>query len=359
MEIALTQYVPGLVSVIVPVYNRERLVAKTVDSILCQSYPDVEIVAVNDGSTDGSLSVLTGYAQSRQGKIKVIDQVNSGQVKARNCGIRASRGEFIGFLDSDDTWEKEKLSLQIPLFKGNVGLVYSGINEVDADGNVTRTVYPEPGLRGDIYGRLLVRNRMTGGSVVVSRRALDEVGLFDESFRAAENWDLWIRISRCFTVDFIDQPLVNYLKHHGNMSQDGGRMAEATWSILQKHLPGFPEEEQLRSSYLKAYSDYYYRLGVQCFGEGDYRKARHMFRSCWKYIPGYKDSVLRTIRTLVGKDINGWISRLKRESGIGNRESGIGNRESGIGNRGIEESRNRGIEENYENTDYYSRLPVA
>lgn len=308
----MAEYIPGLVSVIVPVYNREHMIGKTLDSILCQSYPHIEIIAVNDGSTDGSLSVLMAYAQSHPENVVVINQSNTGQVRARNRGIVESRGEYIAFLDSDDTWEIEKLSLQMPLFRGNVGLVYSGINEVAPDGRIIRVVLPEPDMQGNIYQHLLIRNRMTGGSVVVTRKALDAVGLFDESFRAAENWDLWIRISRRFEADFVNNPLVNYLKHQGNMSQDSRRMADGAWSILQKHLPVLPNEKNLRNSYREAYANYYYGLGVQCFGERNYSEARKMFLCCWKYIPNYQDTFLRTIRTLLGKKINIILSDLKK-----------------------------------------------
>ncbi len=305
------EFTPGLVSVIVPVYNREQFVCKTLDSILSQSYPFLEIVAVNDGSSDGSLAVLSEYAQRHPGKIVVIDQCNTGQVRARNNGIAASRGEYIAFLDSDDTWERDKLFLQIPLFKGNVGLVYSGINEVDSCGRTTSTILPEPGMRGDVFSHLLVRNRMTGGSVVVARKALDVVGGFDESFRAAENWDLWIRISREYEVDYVDKPLVNYLKHPGNMSQDSSRMAQGAWSILQKHLPGIPKEGHLKKSYLEAYANYHYGMGVQHFGKNEYREARKMFFLCWKFMPIYRDSLVRVCRTLLGKKINILLSNIK------------------------------------------------
>jgi glycosyltransferase involved in cell wall biosynthesis len=305
------EYISDLVSVIVPVYNREYLVGKTLDSILCQSYPQIEIVAVNDGSSDGSLRVLSEYALRFPDRIIVIDQQNSGQVKARNNGIAASRGEYVAFLDSDDTWERDKLTLQIPLFKDNVGLVYSGINEVDPEGRITATVLPEPSMRGDIYRHLLVGNRMTGGSVVVTRKALDTVGNFDESFRAAENWDLWIRISREYGVEFVNQPLVNYLKHPGNMSQDGSRMSQSTWDILQKHLPDIPKEKALKGIFLEAYADYYYGLGVQYFGKNEYSEARKMFFLCWKYVPGYRDSLMRVFRTLLGSGVNRALSRLK------------------------------------------------
>lgn len=301
-----------LVSVVVPVYNRERLVGRTLESILAQSYRELEIVAVNDGSTDGSLAVLEGFARRHPGRVVVIDQPNSGQTRARNRAIAAARGAFIAFLDSDDTWEPEKLSLQIPLFQGdNVGLVYCGVNEVGDDGRHLATVLPEPGMRGDIYLRLLARNRMTGGSVVVSRKALSSVGSFDESFQAAENWDLWIRIARRYRVDYVDRPLVNYLKHPGNMSKDPARMAAASWAILRKHLPVPPEREPLQTAYREAYANYYYAQGVQLFGAYRYREARRMFYRCWEYLPNYQDSRERVVRSLLGKHANDLLSWAK------------------------------------------------
>lgn len=308
----MSEFVPGLVSVIVPVYNREGLVGKTLDSILGQTYPHIEIVAVNDGSTDDSLAVLNRYAEKHQGKLDVIDQENSGQVRARNNGLKKARGEYIAFLDSDDTWEKEKLARQIPLFKGNVGLVYCGIREVDPEGRVIRTVLCEPGMRGDIYGQLLVKNRMTGGTVVVNRKSLEKTGMFDESLRAAENWDLWIRISREFDVDYVNGFLVNYLKHQGNISHDSELMTVAAWAILQKHLPSLPENEALKRWYFEAYANYYYNFGVGYFGQENYLAARKMFLESWRCVPNYRDSGLRILRSYCGKNLNRLLSRLRK-----------------------------------------------
>lgn len=304
----MTEYTPGLVSVIVPVFNREYMVSKTLDSILLQIYPHVEIVVINDGSTDNSLLVLSEYAKRYPGKIIVIDQENAGQVRARNKGIEVARGEYIAFLDSDDTWVQDKLSQQIPLFEGKIGLTYSGVHEVDLNGRITSTVLPEVGIRGDIYRQLLIKNRMTGGSVVVTRRALNKVGVFDESFRAAENWDLWIRVSREFEVDYVDKPLVYYLKHPGNMSHDNLRMVQGAWNILQKHLPVIPENNNLKASYQEAYANYYYNMGVQYFGKYEFVKAREMFFQCWVYKPIYRDSLIRTCRTFLGEKFNSFLS---------------------------------------------------
>lgn len=310
------QSVTGLVSVIVPIYNRENLVGRTLDSILSQTYPNIEVIAVNDGSTDGSLAILKKYAENHPEKIVIVDQLNAGQVCARNNGIKHARGEYIAFLDSDDTWDPQKLTKQLPLFKGNVGLVYCGIHEVGQNGNVLKTVPCEHGLRGNIYQQLLIKNRMTGGTVVVSKRALEVAGWFDESFQAAENWDLWIRIARLFSVDYIDEPLLNYLKHPGNMSSNSQKMSTASWAMLQKHLPPSARRGKLRQSYLQAYANYYYNQAVENFSNGNYSQARIAILQCWRYRPLYRDSVIRMVRSLIGKQANKMISTCKHKTDL-------------------------------------------
>jgi len=304
--------IPDLVSVIVPVYNRQRIVCKTLDSIIAQTYSPIEILAIDDGSSDGSRRVLEEYAQRYPDVVRVVAQSNQGQAVARNAGIRQARGEFIAFLDSDDIWVPRKLEQQIPLLVGEVGLVYSAINEMDASGRSLRIVPCEANLRGNIYHELLVRNRMTGGTVVVRRAALERVGLFDEQLRAAENWDLWIRISREFEVDYVDLPLTGYLKHTQSLSFDTPRMREAATAVLRKHFPEPPSlGDPLLESYHAAYADFYYRWGIQLFSEGDYSRCREMFRRCWEHAPAYRDSRPRYFRSLLGRPINSLLSRLR------------------------------------------------
>ncbi len=310
---SLRQGTPGLVSVIVPVYNRENLVGRTIDSILAQTYQDIEVIAVNDGSTDGSLEALKVYAERHPGKVVIVNQLNTGQVRARNIGIQHSRGEFIAFLDSDDTWNSHKLAKQLALFKGNIGLVYCGIHEVDPNGAIIQTVSCEQGMCGDIYKQLLIKNRMTGGTVVVSRKALETVGCFDETFQAAENWDLWIRIAQKFAVEFVNEPLLNYLKHPGNMSCNSQKMSRAAWGILQKHLPPSARNGELSRVYDQAYANYYYNLAVSDFSNGNYPQARTAFLQCWRFRPLYRDSAIRMVRCLLGRQTNRIISSCKQK----------------------------------------------
>lgn len=300
-----------LVSIIVPVYNREQYVAQTLDSILQQTYPNIEIIAVNDGSTDGSLAILQQYQFDNPDKIVLIDQKNQGQVVSRNNAILHSHGEFIAFLDSDDLWTPDKLEKQIPLFQGNVALVYSGIHEINEDGEIINTVLCEKEIKGDIHSQLLIKNRMTGGSVVILRDAIDKVGLFDTDFPAAENWDLWIRVCRHYHANYINEPLVLYRKHAGNMSRDKRLMLGVIEKILEKHCSEAPKTEKDRIAYQEARANYHYRKGIYYFSEQNFKYAKSNFEQTLKLCPDYKDTRSRLFRSYLGKHINGILSSIK------------------------------------------------
>lgn len=301
-----------LVSVIMPVYNRQNLVSASVDSVLQQTYSPVELILINDGSTDDTAKVLDGYAERYPEQIKVIHQQNTGQVVARNNGITLAKGEYVAFLDSDDTWLADKLLKQMPLFQSGVGLVYSGIYEVAEDGHVLSEIIPPIDMRGDIFYKLLVKNGMTGGSVVISHEALDDVGLFDANLKAAENWDLWIRITKKYKADFIAEPLVCYLRHQGNMSADSDMMSMATKFIYEKHIPETTNDQRLQHARSQAYAYLHYSAGIVAFGRGDYGAARREFNLCWQYVPRYKDSIERYFRCFLGRRVNLIFSYLRR-----------------------------------------------
>ncbi len=293
-----------LVSVVVPVFNRESYVRESIDSILAQTYKSVEIIAVNDGSTDDSLSVLEGYRDQFPRQVVVIDQPNAGQVVARNNALAEAKGQYIAFLDSDDAWMPNKLERQIPLFRANVGLVYSAALNVGPDGTELDVDRCDPRVRGDAYLELLQGNRMTGGSVVVTREALDRVGYFDPNLDAAENWDLWIRVSRQFELDFVEAPLVRYRKHPDNMSKDHGRMMNAIEMILEKHCTAGEGDSEKANACRKARAAYAYRQGVHSFSAARYRSARGHFEAALGLQPGYRDARSRLLRTYLGRSGN-------------------------------------------------------
>lgn len=302
----------GLVSVIVPVYNRDKYVAQTIDSILAQSYPGIEVVLINDGSTDSSLDILRSYEQRYPEKVIVIDQQNQGQIAARNHGIMKSRGQFIAFLDSDDLWYPNKLALQLPLFKDNVGLVYTAVEHIDQHGTVIHTELCDESLTDDIYMHLLVHNRMTGGSVVVTRAALEQVGLFDPAFKAAENWDLWLRICRQYRAALVNQVLVKYRIHPENMSSNQMLMLQAKEKIIQKHSVHASTDDKVEAALTLARADLWYRYGLVYASRADYVQARKFFKQSYQLAPNYKDVKQRIIRSYLGKSGNRLLAATKK-----------------------------------------------
>ena len=226
------------VSVVVPAYNRELTLPRTLDSVLAQTYADFEVLVVDDGSADGTAAVAEAYA-GRDGRVRLLRQPrNAGVSAARNRGLREARGEFVAFLDSDDEWLPEMLARQVGRFRevpDDVGLVYCGVETV-VEGGAGWTFRPRH--RGDVYGRLLLKNVVhTGSAVMVRRRVVESAGLFDEGIPAIEDYEYWLRVARHHPFDFVEDPLVRYhdARAPGRKSLDVGDNMEAREWFFQKH----------------------------------------------------------------------------------------------------------------------------
>ncbi|WP_166259504.1 glycosyltransferase family 2 protein [Marinobacter salicampi] len=198
------------VSVIIPVYNRAHLLQRTLESVIAQSYPDFEVLLVDDCSDDDPAAVVESFQDPRLHYLRQPE--NQGVAAARNRGLREARGQYIAFLDDDDEWFPEKLALQIELFRRSspeVGLVYTGVETVADDGSYTLQV---PSARGDLYRELLVRNILHGGgsNIMIRRNVIARVGFFDEHLPAIEDYDYWLRICRWYKTDVVSTPLIRY-----------------------------------------------------------------------------------------------------------------------------------------------------
>jgi len=262
------------VSVVIPAYNAASTIEETLASVFRQTVPDVEVVVVDDGSTDQTASVLARYGD----RIRVLNKVNEGRpAAARNAGVRAARGHYIAFLDADDLWAEEKLALQIAVLDQDpaLGLVYTADTTIDARGTELSVNPCLPDARGRIYELLSVRNVMVGSSVMIRRQAFDEAGGFDEDLTSVENWDLWIRIARRWAIEYIDQPLTLYRVHEGNRSGNVELRRRNVFRVLAKHhdprdcSPG--GRRRRREAYFHAYFDV---LGKAYFGRLEMGRAR-------------------------------------------------------------------------------------
>lgn len=208
-----------LVSVVIPNYNCCAFLPAALESVLAQTYPDVEVLVVDDGSTDESLRVLEPYA----GRVRVLRQPNQGVSAARNHGIRESRGELIAFLDADDLWDREKLARQVPLFADpNVGLVYCAVEYIDETGTSRGT--NRTGRRGRVLRSIALLQGtivLAGGSTAVVRReCFDRAGGFDLAMSTAADWDMWRRIACHYEIDVVREPLMKYRLRASSMHRN-------------------------------------------------------------------------------------------------------------------------------------------
>lgn len=199
-----------VVSVVVPTYNRARVLPRAIECVLGQSCGDLELLIVDDGSTDDTEAAVSGYTDPRVRYLR--EPINRGTSAARNVGLREARGTFVAFLDSDDEWLPDKLTRQLAVFASRgpeTGLVYTGVERVESDGQST---IQRPRARGEVYRELLWRNAIHGGgsNVMMRRNAVASTGFFNETLKAIEDYEYWLRIARFFSIEFVDAPLVRY-----------------------------------------------------------------------------------------------------------------------------------------------------
>lgn len=201
------------VSVIIPTYNYGRFIKEAIDSALGQTYAPLEVIVVDDGSTDETAEVVGLFGD----RVRYVKQANAGVCAARNRGVAESSGEFIAFLDADDIWEPTKLEKQVVKFDDpEVGLVHCGLRVFDSDSGETKDLCLE-GAEGDVADGLLLWEapvvNASGSAVIVTRKAFDQVEGFDTRSKVGEDWDFCYRVARKFKVGFVREPLINYRSH--------------------------------------------------------------------------------------------------------------------------------------------------
>lgn len=230
------------IDVIIPVYNGERFIQEAIFSADNQTYKPSHIFVIDDGSTDDTKKMV--LACKTACPLEYIYQENKGPNAARNNGLLHSRALYVAFLDADDVWEKEKLEEELKLFeKGTLqtlGLVYTNYKNIDANGNDRPdipTVPLDATLKGFAFKNLLPGNKILGSasSVLIPRSVFNEVGLFDESLRVGEDWDMWLRIAEKFEIDYVNKILVSIRRHDLNQTNNienlirGDSAFIATW----------------------------------------------------------------------------------------------------------------------------------
>jgi len=223
-----------LLSAILPVYNREAVVARAIESVLAQSHRPHELIVVDDGSTDGTPRVLERFGSD----VSVVNQAHAGPYVARNRGLRHAKGELIAFIDSDDAWLPDRIAAQLPLMRRpEVGLVFGDAVWRFADGLSSRSCFrASPPRRGRVMRDFAWGNFVPTSTVLVRRRCLEEAGGFSEAETLSADYLMWFRIAQRHAVDYVDAPVAEYAVHSGGISADLGRSIEARIRLFRDEL---------------------------------------------------------------------------------------------------------------------------
>jgi glycosyltransferase involved in cell wall biosynthesis len=202
------------VSVIIPTFNRVRMVKEAIDSVQDQTFKDYELLVVDDGSTDSTGDILASYKDV----ITVLSQKNKGVSAARNRGISRAKGELIAFLDSDDLWLPDKLKAQVDFFQSNPEAMICQTEEIwIRDGKRVNPKNRHKKYSGMIFKQSLPLCIVSPSAVVMRRGLFDKVGVFDEQLPACEDYDLWLRVSSQYPIYLINTPLI--IKRGGHEDQ--------------------------------------------------------------------------------------------------------------------------------------------
>jgi len=286
------------VSIIIPTYNRANLLSRAIKSVLNQTFHNFELIIINDGSTDNTEKVIKQF-QKNDRRIKYIKLNENSGIPAhpKNVGIKNSRGAYIAFLDDDDEWLSGKLDKQLKIFYGSkkYKLGFVGCNTLVIDKNKVQ----EHRIQRfkNIFQKLLERNFIFSCSeVIVKNSIINNIGLFDESIKMADDQDMWIRIAQKYDFDFVPEPLFKYYRHESNITKTRGYFDKAKDQeyILKKH-------KNFYKKYPKAYSVRLINIGTNYLLSGDLKIARKYFFRAIKITPWYWRSYLNLIISLFGK----------------------------------------------------------
>ncbi len=222
-----------LISVIIPVYNGEETIKETIYSALNQTFTNLELIVVNDGSKDSTLSVISSIKDSR---LKVFSFRNAGVAISRNRGIRQVNGEFIAFLDADDLWTSDKLEAQLEALQLNpkAAVAYSWVDYINEFGDFLHNGNHIT-INGNAYKHMLVENVLENGSnPLIRREALTQLGGFNQSLTPAEDWDMWLRLAACYDFVTVPHPQILYRTLSSSGSTNVLKMEKVCLQLIEQ-----------------------------------------------------------------------------------------------------------------------------
>ncbi len=252
-----------LVSVIIPAYNAEKFIERTLNSVLNQTYRNLEVLIIDDGSQDRTETLVQEWMEN-DSRIRFFQQKNSGVAAARNLGIKQAKGDLIAPVDADDIWYPQYLEKVVAIFGESdlsVGIVYAWSIDIDEEDQLMRGFHVDY-YEGDIYLKLLYRNFIGNASATVIRRqCFEKMGYYSEKLRSqkaqgCEDWDLYLRLAEVYQFRVIPEFLVGYRQLSNSMSKDYSAMAKSLQLVLEKvqkrhpNIPPFIYQWSLSNFYI-------------------------------------------------------------------------------------------------------------
>jgi glycosyltransferase involved in cell wall biosynthesis len=222
-------YHDQMITAVIPVHNRERLIARAIESVLAQTFHIDEIIVIDDASTDSTVAVVEGLAKSLNRLTLIPLTQNIGAARARNIGIEKAKGDLIAFLDSDDVWHRDKISKQVAEFERSKDIVgsFCGVAITTAGTKYRHSYIPKPEVtQSDLYHSSML---VTMSCALVSKKALLDIGCFDALLPSCQDWDIFIRLSDRGRLCVVQEELVEFWRHAGD------RISRNKASVLAGH----------------------------------------------------------------------------------------------------------------------------
>ncbi|MBD3322693.1 MAG: glycosyltransferase [Chitinivibrionales bacterium] len=284
------------ISVVIPLYNGETFIAECLESVFAQTDQPMEVIVVDDGSTDKSVEIVKNFEKN----ITVINQKNSDVSAARNAGVKAAHGELIAFLDQDDLWEPSKLEKQIALFmkEPDIDLVFTDLVKIGPSGKKRHPKDRDKIARSltdsNLFHKLAIKNVLMPSAVMVKKGSFVKAGLFDESFATCGDYEMWLRMAGMnMKFRYVSDPLTVYRYHGANESKKTDIMNEDRIKAVEKVFdnPSLSESKKrfrnksIARAYIEGAHAYYSRKNYKGFL--DYaHKALSLDKSSlgWKFM---------------------------------------------------------------------------
>lgn len=270
------------VSVVIPAYNKADFTIRTIESVLNQTYTNIEIIVVDDGSTDDTPRKIIKYND----QVTYIRKENGGACSARNAGIKAASGDYVALIDCDDIYYPEKIQKSVECLASDpeIGFVYNSAYFINEDDEIV-SEYKNFGYdaSGRITKKLLEYNIICNSTVVIKKECFKHVGYFDESIFIPADWDMWIRLSEVYKAGYVDEKLTGYRVSHTYTINHVEKGLKEELYILDK---SFKRQTKVPHNLKKrCLANIFYRYGLMNLAQENYIQAKKLFFNAFKRKP--------------------------------------------------------------------------